>query len=992
MKKVYFLLMIGLMYACHSVQYPDGESAYQSFAPDGIPFTVAPEAWSVDGLGNHRAVVSVASGHESGVIARLPWRRADLRIDSKGVVVVNARTGKKLSDVVVLKQTPEVGEIAFRPEGKGEYYIYYLPAHFRKGWDDARYGRPWNDYIAETSCTDSVWAKEVRTHSNTLYPAKVLKFESRSRFNHFTPMGLIATSEEHERISQKSKQSFLVFPEDRAFPIRLTSHLPAKWAHSELKEEFKGQAALNEYYTWQLGIWADKKDLHNVHVSFSDFKNGDNEIPSTEFTCFNQEGVNWDCQPITFNVEVTKGNVQALWCGVQIPENVASGIYKGEVTVTAEGTEVHSIPVSIDVTKEKLVDKGDNETWRHSRLRWLNSTIGYDNHPVAPYEPMKINGSQITATGKKVKIAPNGLLEKVQINNRQVLSAPLEFIVDTQNDHVIFRADNLKMNWNDDGLVSWNSSSQQEGIKFDCQGYMEYDGYIRYHIKVSTNVTTEVKNVRLVTDYTPVSSIYFMGVGLSGGKRPANYQWNWVGPWDSYWTGGDLSGMHVEFRGGTYHGPLINDYKPAPTPVWSNGGKGRIIVKGSQVVAETGRNTLGTAPVDFEFAMLITPVKPLNTAKHFSERYFHADPKDFEKAAEEGANIANIHHARSLNPVINYPFIVQDELKSFIQQQHEKDRKVKLYYTIRELTSYVTEVYALKSLNKEIFAEGSGYGIPWLTEHLIDGYKPAWYTELPGEKADAALVLNGFSRWINYYLEGLRWMYENYQLDGIYMDDVSFDRNVMKRMRKISAKYRPDALVDLHSNTTYSIGPANQYTDFFPYIDRLWFGEHFEYNKMSPDEWFVTFSGIPFGQMSEMLQDGGNRYLGMVFGTTGRHSYSQYNPAPVWKLWDDFGIDQAQMIGFWTQSPVVRTTNNEVKATAYVRENQTLIALGNFDTRPQEVRLSIDWKQLGINPEHAVLSVPEVKDFQAAGEFGIHESIPVKAKEGYLIIVKEKEK
>ena len=128
----------------------------------------------------------------------------------------------------------------------------------------------------------------------------------------------------------------------------------------------------------------------------------------------------------------------------------------------------------------------------------------------------------------------------------------------------------------------------------------------------------------------------------------------------------------------------------------------------------------------------------------------------------------------------------------------------------------------------------------------------------------------------------------------------------------------------------------------------------------------------------------------MVFGTTGRHSYSQYNPAPVWKLWDDFGIDQAQMVGFWSQSPVVRTTNNEVKATAYIREGQTLIALGNFDTKSHEIRLSIDWEQLRINPKHAILSVPEIKDFQTAGVFDIHESIPVKAKEGYLIIVKEK--
>ena len=387
---------------------------------------------------------------------------------------------------------------------------------------------------------------------------------------------------------------------------------------------------------------------------------------------------------------------------------------------------------------------------------------------------------------------------------------------------------------------------------------------------------------------------------------------------------------------------------------------------------------------------MITPVKPVDSNKHFSERYFHSSPENFDKAAEEGANIANIHHARSLNPVINYPFIVQDSLIDFIQKEHEKGRKVKLYYTIRELTNYVHEIYALKSLNHEIFQEGPGYGLPWHCEHLIDDYRPAWYTELPNETSDAALVLSGFSRWINYYLEGLRWMYENYELDGIYMDDVSFDRNVMKRMKKISSQYRPDALVDLHSNTWYSVGPMNQYADFFPYVDRLWFGESFKYNEMTADEWFVTFSGIPFGQMSEMLQDGGNRYLGMVYGTTARHSYGQYSPAPIWDLWNHFGIESAEMIGYWDANCPISTSHPNVKATVYKKDNEVLVALGNFDDKDQSVQLIIDWNALAMNPSNTVINAPSVKDFQDASTINYQQNISIKAKEGRIFILSRK--
>jgi hypothetical protein len=207
-------------------------------------------------------------------------------------------------------------------------------------------------------------------------------------------------------------------------------------------------------------------------------------------------------------------------------------------------------------------------------------------------------------------------------------------------------------------------------------------------------------------------------------------------------------------------------------------------------------------------------------------------------------------------------------------------------------------------------------------------------------------------------------------------------------MRKIMEQYRPGALIDLHSNTGYSRGPANQYTGFFPYVDRLWFGESFQYNKMTADEWFVTFSGIPFGQMSEMLQGGGNRFLGMVYGTTARDAYGQFSPRPVWELWKTFGITDAKMIGYWDQDCPVRTNHPNVKATVYVKANETLISIGNFDDKDQTIRLSIDWKALGLDPSKTVIMAPEVKDFQTARTFAMNEPIVVKSKEGWLLILK----
>jgi hypothetical protein len=139
--------------------------------------------------------------------------------------------------------------------------------------------------------------------------------------------------------------------------------------------------------------------------------------------------------------------------------------------------------------------------------------------------------------------------------------------------------------------------------------------------------------------------------------------------------------------------------------------------------------------------------------------------------------------------------------------------------------------------------------------------------------------------------------------------------------------------------------------------------------------------------MSEMLQDGGNRYLGMVYGATARHSYGPYSPVPVWNVWKSFGIEDAQMLGYWNPDCPVKTNHPNVKATAYVRQGKTLISIGNFDGEDHAVRLSFDWDKLGLNPSKAVLRAPAVENFQDEQTFRPDALIPVKSKEGWLLIL-----
>ena len=275
-----------------------------------------------------------------------------------------------------------------------------------------------------------------------------------------------------------------------------------------------------------------------------------------------------------------------------------------------------------------------------------------------------------------------------------------------------------------------------------------------------------------------------------------------------------------------------------------------------KAVAYSGERMLEAgSSITFDFAMIITPVKMLDMKSQFTDRYYHNGPKPTPSQAdiEAGVRIINVHQGNDYNPFINYPFLTVDKMKEFTKEWHARGCKIKIYYTLRELSNATAEIWAIRSLGNEILRGGNGGGFPWCREHFVTNYTPQWYehfdnADKQGITADASiLTAEGDSRWYNYYIEGLRWMVQNMDIDGIYLDDVSFDRRILKRMRRAMESVKPGCLIDLHSNTGFSRGPANQYTEFFPYVDKLWFGESFLYDKMTPANWLVESSGIPFG-------------------------------------------------------------------------------------------------------------------------------------------------
>jgi len=211
-------------------------------------------------------------------------------------------------------------------------------------------------------------------------------------------------------------------------------------------------------------------------------------------------------------------------------------------------------------------------------------------------------------------------------------------------------------------------------------------------------------------------------------------------------------------------------------------------------------------------------------------------------------------------------------------------------------------------------------------------------------------------------------------------------------VRKILDRRRPEALIDLHSANQYNVrdgfaSSANLYLEHFPYLNRLWFGEYFDYES-APDYWLTEISGIPFGLMGEMLEGGGNPWRGMVFGMTGRLPWAG-DPRPMWEAWDAVRLAESRMIGFWVPSRPVKTGRDDVLATTFVRPGRTVVALASWAKGDVAVRLAIDWKAIGLDPARARITAPPIEGFQEARTFEPSGAIPVQQGKGWLLVVEE---
>ena len=534
---------------------------------------------------------------------------------------------------------------------------------------------------------------------DTLPRAKFLGMQPRREFDNFTAMELVATPEETEAFG--GGDSFLLIPEGRAKPLRLTNasngDFPVGWLGSpaigdrrhDAAAVLGGEAQPGEWFAMQLGVWARSAAVEVMSLEMS----GDETLVQN-FSCISLGGHDYTGARFSKPWGLPAGRTSSLWMGVQLP--LTATTLQGHLTVVLRHNETvinATVPVKIEVSGAAAVNAGDNDPSKLTRLRWLDSRIGINDRVPAPFTPVDTSAWKQNRTlrilGRSLTIGASGLPQDITAV-RKIGSGIFALSGWT------FAPDGPALSNQTRSEVSWTArgTDSSVGCTINVTGSLSFEGYLDMAISISAAKPTTLPDFSVSA---VLRAPYLAGLGRAGRKLgaaawplanipptgataaaasgcaennslPLQFKWNesaapmlWVGDMDG--------GMRIKWKGpGTaWDNPAFQGVAS-----WANGGAGTFTVTNAssagagasdlvRVVASTGPLKLDTsAPVSFHFDLCITPFKPREVAanEHFQSRYFQIGYPDHhmytpEQVAQTGATIAS-ECSNSRHAVLRY--------------------------------------------------------------------------------------------------------------------------------------------------------------------------------------------------------------------------------------------------------------------------------------------------------------------------------------------------
>jgi len=267
-------------------------------------------------------------------------------------------------------------------------------------------------------------------------------YSSRTEFDAFTDAALVANTSEIAKLASLGSP-IIAFAGDRRSPLKTFGNRPpVGWIANNtrlypipLKHELMEQAAAaGESIPLQVGLWVSGPEslvLSNQDVvvqplvplsALSAVAVGlpragsalDSGCPadltrqissaavsmggaSTAIRSLGTEGKSDTGAPIEQSLVFKAGKSGALWLLTDMPLDAETGVWCSKATLTFRGNStgkstVVQVPIAVNVTQsEPIPGGGSANTWRLSRLAWIDSQLGFEDVVTRRYTAVKVN-------------------------------------------------------------------------------------------------------------------------------------------------------------------------------------------------------------------------------------------------------------------------------------------------------------------------------------------------------------------------------------------------------------------------------------------------------------------------------------------------------------------------------------------------------------------------------------------------------------------------
>lgn len=797
---------------------------------------------------------------------------------------------------------------------------------------------------------------------------------------------------------------------DRTYKIIHFDDLSQLKNGQKIENEVDVTFSQNEVFVLQIAALSKSDDIIKCVKS---------ESKKLDISCINTDIVDKFGNRKNQEIKLKKNVIQPLFFTVEVKEKGLER-EKSELEIECESGK-YIIKINFKINDLRVANHGYNDLWRLSRIKWLNSTLEQNDSLVKPFVSPKLDENTIEILGRKIELGENALPKQVY----SFYDEAIEICTDVQKTLFAkkceFLVGDTKISGNlldakaYNNRVEANSKFENDDFVSEITSTIYYDGQVLYSLKIKPKKDFEVQNTALNIYVDKSCTSLMHGLGHKASKAEnLTFKWDNDKQQDCIFMGGVNCGLRVKFKAENYVRPLINIfYKnlPLKTPneTCDNNSKGSICVNVfddfAKISAQTGNfNFKKGEERHFAFEFHFTPFKPMDYEKMFGVRYFHNNAmkdeyKDIDEAAKHGLNYVNFHQGNMIMPYINYPFYEVDRLKKAVQYADYKNIGIKLYYTEREHSNHMAETFVYKALGDEIVLRKKGVSHSWQKEKpqwLVDNFGediiPGWFVKYNKGKYkgehDISFIVRPDTRLDNYYIEGLKWLIDNIGIKGIYIDDTSLDRTTLERAKKLLDKV--DGLIDMHmwnheEKRAGDVSCLNLYCELLPFLDSIWLGEGFFYKKYSPEYMLCEVSGIPYGVPGQMLQDGGDLYEGMLYGMNNRYGWGHKNAVDMYKVWDEFEIEESKMLGYWNGKNPILTDNENVLTTVYLKKDCALLSVYNFSNKKENFNFNINKELLGFD----ISKVQKIKfGSNIKRKYDIFEKHSLSKREGMLLLVK----